>query len=86
MCSSCSLFLFFALPLFVLVRLPGGPLLIFKLYPPFFLPHFTSYFPISLLVNVSYFDLCHGVVVAIPLIDKNLVELLSEVGLYSKNS
>ena len=78
-----------ALPLFVLVRLPGGPLLIFKLYPPFFLTHFTSYFisyfPISLLVSVSYFDLCCGVVVTILLIDKNLVELLSEVDLYSIN-
>ena len=75
--------------LFVLVRLPGGLLLIFKLYPPFFWLHFTSYFtsyfPISLLVNVSYFDLCRGVV-AILLIDKNLVKLLSEVDLYSINS
>ena len=56
----------------------------------FFLSHFTgyftSYFPILLLVNVSYFDLCRGVVVTILLIDKNLVKLLSEVDLYSINT
>ena len=94
MCSSCSVSLL-CTPLFVLVRLPGGPLLIFKLiFLPYFTVHFTShftsyftsYFPISLLVSVSYFDLCRGVVVAILLIDKTLVELLSEVDLYSINS
>ena len=43
------------------------------------------YFAILLLFSISYFDLCLEVVIAILLIDKNLVELLSEVNLYSTN-